>query len=175
MHLRSPKRLPPPPPQTLMALPDGPAGIKETLRIMGRLVKQGKVNPFVRQKATSLTQHLKQKDRLGELNALFQFVRDRIRYVRDINGVETLHEPQQVLLQRHGDCDDKAVLLASLAESIGIPTKFEALAFKPGVFSHVIVRARPYGKWVPLETTHPVKLGWYPRGVVAVMPHHNSR
>ena len=172
MHLRQQKQAPPPP-QTLMEIPGGAAGIKETLKLMRKLVRAGKKHPLIREKAKQLTQHLKQKDRLGEVNSLFKFVRDRIRYVRDINGVETLHEPQQVLLQKSGDCDDKCLLLASLLESIGYPTRFVAIGPRPGVFSHVFVQVRPFGAWISLETTNPVKMGYEPKGVGKPLICHN--
>lgn len=98
-------------------------------------------------------------------------VRDRIRYVRDIRGVETLHTAEQVIRQRAGDCDDKSLLLAALLESIGHETQFEALGPAPGRFCHVLVKWWDVERkaWVPLETTAKVKAGWEPRGVRARM------
>ncbi len=53
---------------------------------------------------------------------LHRFVRDNIRYIKDIRDVETVAYPDITLQQGQGDCDDKSVLLASLLESIGHPT-----------------------------------------------------
>lgn len=132
---------------------------------MRKLVREGKKDGAVRRQALRLTQHLPQKDRMGEVRALFEFVKNNIRYVRDVHGVETLHTANQVLSQRNGDCDDKAILLAAMLESIGYPTRFLAMGSSPGKFEHVIVEVRPYGNWIPLETTNPVQLGYMP-------PHH---
>lgn len=137
------------------------------------LTKQGKKDPLVRRVALDLTQHLKQKDRMGEIRAVFNFVRDRIRYIRDINGVETLHEAPQILRQASGDCDDKCILIASMLESIGYPTRFVAVGFQPNQYSHVFVEARPYGDWIALETTNPVPMGWKPPNVRSRMVVHN--
>jgi len=109
---------------------------------------------------------LLQKDRIGEIRALNNFVRDHIRYVRDIYGVETLHTAEQVLKQASGDCDDKAILLAAMLESLGYPTRFLAVGSRPGAFEHVIVETKPYGNWIACETTNPVQLGYMP-------PHHS--
>jgi transglutaminase-like putative cysteine protease len=155
----------PAPPQATLTIPSGAAGVRATLKIMRDLVRQGKKSPKIRQQALALTQHLKQKDKVGEVHALFEFVRDHIRYVRDVHEVETLHTAERVLEQRAGDCDDKAVLLASLLESIGYPTRFLAMGRKPGYFEHVIVETRPFGNWIALETTNAVPLGYMP-------PHH---
>lgn len=85
--------------------------------------------------------------------------------MRDIRGVETLHTPEVLLKQQAGDCDDKSVLLAALLESIGHVTRFVAVGFLPGVYSHVLVEVLLGGEWVPLETTEPVEVGWYPANV----------
>lgn len=136
---------------------------------MAALIRTGKRNPLVRQTAVSLVEGLPQKDRVGEVRRLHAYVRDNIRYLRDINGVETLHTPERILQQGQGDCDDKSILLASLLESIGQPTRLLAIGFIPGKFSHVLIETRLGDSWVPLETTEPVDIGWFPKGVRAKM------
>lgn len=134
----------------------------------------GKKQPVIRAKALSLTQDLPQKDKLGEIRALFDYVQNGIRYVRDITNVETLYYPEQVMYQESGDCDDKSVLLASLLESIGHPTRFVAVGFQPGHFSHVFVDTIVgNGKWLSLDTTEPQPMGWRPPGIVSVLPWYN--
>lgn len=157
----------------MMTIPAGTAGTKETLRIMRRLTNEGKKSPLVRQVAVYLTQDLDQKDRLAEIYAVYNFVRDRIRYVRDIRGVETLHTAEKILQNKSGDCDDKSVLIASLLEALGFKTRFVAVGFslpkkslfgkyKARGYSHVLAEVFLVGKWIPLETTEPVELGWFP-------------
>ena len=110
---------------------------------------------------------LRQKDFNGEASRLFEYVRDQIRYVRDIADVETLHDPATILRQGAGDCDDKCILLAALLLSIGFEhIEFVAVAFEPNEFSHVWMRAwvddpreRDGGAWVDMETTEPVPYG----------------
>lgn len=164
-----------PPPSLLMEIPNGIDGVRATLKVMSALVRGGKKSPAVRAKALALTQHLRQKDRTGEIRALYEYVRDRIRYVRDIHNVETVHTPEQVMRQESGDCDDKAVLLASLLESIGHPSAFWAIGTKSrNQYSHVLVLTRVGPKsWLPLETTEPVAFGWRPPVVRASMIHYN--
>ena len=168
MHLREPI-----PPSTLMGIPEGKAGVAATLDLMVKLVKQGKTNPLIRQKATELTQDLRQKDFTGEIRNIFDFVQNNIRYVRDIAGVETLHYPEQVMLQEYGDCDDKAILLASLLASIGHPTRFVAVGFRSGIFSHVFVDTRYGPGWLSLDPTEPHHMGWRPPGMQTVMIRNN--
>lgn len=149
-------------PQTLMMIPSGKGGIIETLKIMRALVRAEKKSPKIRQTALDLVLGLPDKSWSAEARALFYFVRDRIRFVRDINGVETLHTPTALLEIGQGDCDDKSVLLASLLESIGHPTRFVAVGKRPGEFEHVYVETKIGDQWISLDATEPVEPGWHP-------------
>jgi hypothetical protein len=147
----------------LHAIPSGVAGTLATLKIMWLLVRKGKTSMPVRYRALDLTKHLQQKDFTGEVAALHNYVRDEIRYVKDIDGVETLHDSEHILTQKAGDCDDKSILLASLLQSIGHPARLVAVALKPHQYCHVFVETLIGRKWIPLETTEPVEMGWeYP-------------
>jgi hypothetical protein len=63
-------------------------------------------------------------------------------------------------------CDDLSILLGSLATSIGIPTKFRAIAANPmrkDQYSHVYVIMDPMGqeKWIPADpTVKTAGFGW---------------
>ena len=158
---------------TLQQIPDGPKGINQTLRIMRQFTRDGKRQYPLRELALSLVKRNGQKDWYGEVRDIHHFVRDRIRYVKDIRGIETLATPEMTLQIGQGDCDDKSVLLATLLESIGHPTRFVALSFYPGNYSHVLVESKIGNKWIALETTEPVETGWFPPGVINRMPMHN--
>jgi transglutaminase-like putative cysteine protease len=98
-------------------------------------------------------------DPAAQLGALFRFVRDRITFIGDVAGVETLQSPRYTLRVGAGDCDDRAILLAALARSIGVPTdlKFRAIAANPRApqqFSHVYVVARVGNRDLPLDPTY---------------------
>lgn len=158
---------------TLQAIPDGKAGTVATLKIMREITKAGKTTLPVRNLALSLISSLPQKDYFNELKVLHRFVRDQIRYVRDVHGVETVQTPDVTLSLRAGDCDDKSVLLAALLESIGHPTRFVAIGFKPDDFVHVYVESRIGTAWVPAETTEPVDVGWSPKNVISRLTVYN--
>lgn len=158
---------------TLQAIPDGKAGTVATLKIMRELTRQGKKSLPIRTLAVRQTNGNHQKDWFGELQALHRFVRDKIRYVKDIRGVETVQTPDATLQMGAGDCDDKSVLLASLLESIGHPTRFVAVGFAPDDFAHVYVESRIGTGWIPMETTEPVEIGWSPKNVVSRLTVYN--
>ena len=150
---------------TLMMVPSGKDGIIDTLRVMRSMVKKGRRDMQVRVTALSLVENLPPKAWAQEIYALFYFVRDQIRFVRDINEVETLHTPEKTLEIGQGDCDDKVILLASLLESIGHPARFVAVGFRPDEYEHVYVETKLGNQWLPLETTEPVEPGWNPSGI----------
>jgi hypothetical protein len=131
---------------------------------------KGSELPVIRQKALQLTSDgfgtsrgLASKDVMGETRRLFVFVRDKIRYVMDTEGVELLHPADWILAQAAGDCDDKSILLAALLLSIGHRPRFKAVAFESDengpVFSHVWVQDFVGGQWVDLETTEHLSVG----------------
>jgi transglutaminase-like putative cysteine protease len=138
------------------------AGINASLTAMRHFVDQYKIHPAIRETALKLTRNLPQKDFAGELDALFSFVKNSVRYVRDINGVETIQTPLKTLEYAQGDCDDKATLLAALLESLGHPTRFYAVGFQKNNISHVLLECNLHGEWIALETTEPVPFGWTP-------------
>lgn len=160
------------PPYLRGELPRGQAAARRTLRIMRHMVRECKTDLALRNLAMELVKHLPQRDIAGQARVLQAWVRDRIRYIGDIDGVETLHTPRQIVKQGQGDCDDKSLLLATMLASIGHKTRFVALGYGPAV-SHVLVETRIGKNWVPLETTENVGAGWYPSNIKSRMIVHN--
>ena len=132
---------------------------------MRSYVEQYKTHPTIRFVAQDVTSHLPQKDFNAEIDALYRFVQNCIRYVRDVNGVETIQTPLKTLELKSGDCDDKSTLLAALLQSIGFRTRFHAMGFRRNTINHVLLEVQHDGKWIPLETTEPVKMGWIPPNI----------
>ncbi len=121
---------------------------------------------IVRNKAIEITRSCPSKDFRCEISAIHSWVDENIRFVRDINGVETLQTPARTLELGVGDCDDHCILLSALLEATGHPTRFVAVGFADGHYSHVLTETRLGRKWIPLETTVPgAHIGWYPPNV----------
>ena len=80
--------------------------------------------------------------------ALFDFVADDIRYVNYVSGEWWLpNRPQQLLARREGDCDDKAMLLITLLQAVGIEAQ-EVMVQTRLTDAASVVRAK--GAAVPL-------------------------
>ena len=61
-------------------------------------------------------------DYFGEIRAIQNWVQDNVRYVFDPREVEYFQTPRRTLKDKAGDCDDQAILMSSLLESIGYTT-----------------------------------------------------
>lgn len=148
---------------------DGRDGVRETLDLMTRAKNDYKTHPTVRGLMLRLIKNLPQKDYAGEIETARDFVKYRIRYARDVAGVETVQTPLKTLEFGAGDCDDKSTLLAALLESVGHKTRFKAVAVNGGELCHVYPEVMLAGKWRALETTEPVAGGWEPPNITDEM------
>jgi transglutaminase-like putative cysteine protease len=163
-------------PSTLADLPGGTVEqTRATLRVMTRMVRQFKTDTGIRALAQELTRPLASKAYSDELRVLQHFARDRVRYVRDVRGVETVQTPVATLRLGSGDCDDKAVLVATLLESIGFDTRFRAVGLNGDGYSHVFAEGFDplRKKWLSLECiVDGAEPGWLPRGITRSMYAH---
>lgn len=150
-------------------LPDGMAGIFKTIRVMRALLNQSKIDPVIRQAAVSCVFLTPEKSALSEVSALFYFVRDHIRYLHDINGVETIATPDKTLQSKIGDCDDQSLLLGALFESIGYVTRFIVAGYHvPGMVEHVYIQVCADGEWIDCDPTEREPLGYAPPDPVTI-------
>lgn len=155
----------------------GDQGTRQTLEAMRRLSREGAKELEVRAQAIAIVQRagVRPSDFAGEVRALFEHVRDRIRFLRDPVDLELVQAPRVTLRNQVGDCDDKATLLAALLRAIGHPARlaFRAVATRPQLprmFTHVYVVADVDGRRLALDPTHRgTPLGWeYPASTRAL-------
>lgn len=158
-------------PTYLVDLPDG-TETWATLKIMAAETRKGKRNPLIRFTAAELVQQIPERNWFGEINTIFEFVRDNIRYTLDIDDTETIQQPQFTLQNGYGDCDDQCILLASLLCAVGHPCRFCAIGYTLNEYCHVFVETRGGGetRWISLDPTEQVPMGWRPPGPYAMKP-----
>lgn len=154
----------------VVRVPAGDAGTLQTARIISGLVREGSKDFYVRQKAIDIFRlfRVRPKDRLGEVRALFEWVRRNIRYTRDIWQVETLHTARRMLELRAGDCDDMTILLGAMLMSTGHPVRLVLAGYhpaKPHAYSHIYPEVNVRGRWIALDSTLPHPMGWQPRAL----------
>jgi len=152
----------------LVDIPNGAAGVFTTAAAMRQLINAYKTDIEIRTTAGNLVFLTPEKNDLAEVEALFNFVRDNIRYLKDVHAVETLTTPDRTLQLGYGDCDDQVVLLGSLLESIGYPTKIVLTGYgDPGIFEHVYLQTLIQNQWVDMDPTEQIPLGFAPPDPVA--------
>jgi transglutaminase-like putative cysteine protease len=150
-------------------LPGGDQGILKTLGAMRGLVDAASRQLDVREAAVRAIrlEAVGDHDMIGQVRALFHYVRDSIVFVNDPAGTEWVQSPRYTIASGAGDCDDRAVLLAALLRSIGVPCDFKVVAVdprRPQTMSHVYVVARLGAIQIPLDPTYgDNRMGFEPR------------
>ena len=139
---------------TVHYLADGDAGAESSIADMRALVDQALKSPQIYQLTRSIVQSTPAYSDSGELQALYQWVLQNIRFVKGVVGKQSLQTADATLAMRAGQCTDLSILLASLAMSIGYPARFVAVATDPGApdqFSHIYPEAQLDGEWIPMD------------------------
>lgn len=105
------------------------------------------------------------RDYRAEAVAMFNYVRENVRYTRDPYNVERYSTARRTLELEIGDCDDMTILLGSLLQAVGLPIRIRVIGLKgQRVFSHVYLVVglppdRP-ASWMPLDASRPEEAGW---------------
>ena len=107
----------------IVRVPKGRRGTIVSAGLIAKLIREGSRDFYVRQRAIQIFREAgaPPKDRWGEVCALFHWVRNNVRYTRDIFRVELLHTARRMLELRAGDCDDMTILLGAMLLSTGHP------------------------------------------------------
>jgi hypothetical protein len=108
---------------------------------------RGEKSMLVRSVTERVVGRLWPKDYLGEILAINAWVSEHVIYLNDPMHVELLKDPQRLceeILDKgfaRGDCDDIAVLTATMGLQVGRHAQFVVAGFgAPGSYSHVFAR-----------------------------------
>lgn len=133
----------------MMALPDGLAGNIATIEFMSKIAREKAHHPKAREFATKIltAYNVNSHAYKDEALAIGDFVKTRVRYVRDPRDAEMLQDPIMLIDkienqgQASGDCDDMSLLIATLLLAIGGDPLFRAVRYKDmsGNFNHIYV------------------------------------
>lgn len=158
------------PSRSIRPIPDGPDGIRATLDEMVRMTREQRLEPTIRALAESIIAGLPNHSYWDEVEAVRKWVMRNIRYTMDVFDVETLKTPLALLRDRFGDCDDMTTLTGTLLQAIGHPVSYIAVGpDSPENFEHVYPITKIGNRWVAVETTEDVPLGWEPPRRAAYM------
>lgn len=117
-----------------------------TVGVIRDIARNTCYDPRVRALALDITKDLTSHNYYAEAEAIGEFVQKNVRYVRDIAGVEQLHDPIYMIEklyqgQASGDCDDMVLLIGTLLLSIGCVPFMRVVKYRPEGFSwnHIYV------------------------------------
>ena len=139
----------------------GDAGTGQTIDIMRKLAEEASGDAQFLRFVIDTVRAVPAYDDMGEVRAIFDWVRRNIRFTKDPLTKEKLTPPMDLLDLRAGDCDDISTLMAAMLLAIGYPAKFVTAAADdaaPNDFSHVYVKAEVppgSGNWVALDAARP--------------------
>jgi len=140
-------------------LPEGTNGLLSKINIIGELINKGSQNIDIRSLSVELISGLEDFDFQSELEVIYNWVIENIRYVRDIDNIELIHDADKVLEFRAGDCDDFTILLGSMLKSIGFPIQM-VIASRNGIdFEHIYLRVNLNNKWIVCDASMKMPLG----------------
>lgn len=132
------------------------------LELMRSLIQRGRKDPRIREFAARAVRGTAEGDFSGEVRALANKIKSRVRYTRDPNQHETIADAWDTLRLGYGDCDDLVVLGGAALESIGHPVRIK-VAGQDGRFSHVYLETfirdveTRSGSWVPVDLARPAE------------------
>ena len=151
----------------IVRVPKGRRGTIVSAGLIANLIREGSRDFYVRQRAIEIFREAgaPPKDRWAEVCALFHWVRNNVRYTRDIFRMELLHTPRRMLELRAGDCDDMTILLGAMLVSTGHPVRLALTGFRrkrPHSYSHIYPEVNVRGNWIALDATMGEPIGWAP-------------
>lgn len=152
--------------------------------LIGELIRKGSLNADLRERVVEMLASkcdalgriapgsgkwcVKEKDCLGEAQALFEYVRNpkskfAVRYTRDAMLADVFTAPERTLFKTHGgDCDDYVITLGSMLMAVGHPvrlrvvaTRVQGVADEKAPWSHIYLLTpttfdNPNAKWAPM-------------------------
>lgn len=120
---------------------------------MRTVARKYSTHPTIRELALEWTRGLPDRAYKREAMAIYRNVRRRVRFVRDIDGVETIQSPIVTLKKGAADCDGISTLIAALLLSIGHRPTFKVVDMSGRGYSHVYVVDVIRGKPFPLDAS----------------------
>lgn len=169
-------------PQSTEYIGTGDTAIYRTVDRMKDIISNSSKNIYVREWAKKIVARVEVNNKKAEASAIFDFVRDNVRYTKDPYGFEYIQTPPVLLEDIRlymdgkgdrpvGDCDDMCVLSLSLLKSIGFEVAIKVVSFASNKkFGHVYGLVRIGYNWVPVDCVRPDQnMGWESTGHTRVM------
>lgn len=131
------------------------ASQRDQIRFLRKMVEHFRTHPDIRARARDIVFRCGlqlPRDQRGHALTIGQWVQDRITYVGELP--ETFQSPITTIAEGYGDCDDMAVLVGALCESVGIPTELvgmEWVTTNPRTLTELVASVGIPQTWLGLE------------------------
>lgn len=129
------------------------------IREVREAIKQARVNPEIRNLALRIIGGTQERDYRGQVQGIYRWMRQNIRFVRDPLHVDVLYRPLQLLESGAGDCEDHVTLMCSLANAVGIPAKLRVISRDGENYTHIYGIYKTNSVYTPADTTAPISFG----------------
>lgn len=130
------------------------------VRILRNLLwspKNGLQNPLMLAIARQVTRSCAGRDATCELQSIYKFVVENVRYTGDINSIDTFSAPLRTLQMGGEDCDGHCLVNAALAIANGFRAKARITSNRGLTWDHIYCMVGlPKGRadhWIALDTT----------------------
>mgnify|MGYP001569831718 CR=1 FL=1 len=137
-----------------------------------KMVKKSVRDPRIRQLAVQIVSQkcgntwcIKEKDYLGELKAIYQYMRSNVRYVRDIKDLDTFQHAIRTFEFKGGDCDCMLIAAIALLLAIGHEPRIAVIrTVGSPEWNHIYLQdgIPPQGpkRWIAFDASVPKYVGW---------------
>lgn len=148
--------------------------LKERVGLIHYYIREGRKDVRVRQLASAIINRkcgrdwcIAEKDWYGEVRAIWDYLRQNVRYTLDPYSLELFQRARRSLELGTADCDDLVILAGSLLQVIGYPVRIVIVDTSGDGWNHVYlsVGMPPTGpmEWIPFDLAATNKdLGWEP-------------
>jgi len=139
--------------------------IKQSLAIIEELTREYSIHPEIRKIVSSLISSCKDRDYDCYIRKIVCYIKSKVKYVNDPPKTEVFQSPLRTLDYGMGDCDDHAILTATLLRAVGFKVKVVLGAPYGNRYDHVYVKVlHPNKGWLTIDTTssNPMEGKMYP-------------
>jgi len=129
-------------------------------------VWEGIQDPTIQQLAARIMQeyNVPSRDFEAEASAVFNWVRDNIRYTRDPDALELFRKPIRTVQLGIADCDDMSILIAALLGTIGHRLLLRVIGVTSAEPEHIypLDQLPPDNStyYIALDATRSEDMGW---------------
>ncbi|TCK06364.1 transglutaminase-like domain-containing protein [Phorcysia thermohydrogeniphila] len=125
----------------------------QSLAILEELSREYALHPRIRSLVAGIIRPCKEKNYDCYIARIAEFVRRNVKYVNDPPRTEVFQSPVRTLEYGIGDCDDFAVLTASLLRAVGLNTRIKIKKVNER-WGHVVTEVfNPNRGWIEVDTT----------------------